>query len=266
MNILKDIDLFLLDMDGTIYHENTLIPGTIDFFKKLNLSGKQYAFMSNNSSKGSDSYLKKLKNLGLEATDKQIISSVTVTIDYLKRNYPIDAKIYLVGTESLRNNLINSGLNIVPSYYRKQDVDICLLGYDTELTYSKLEGICFHISNGADYIATNCDLRCPVKNNRFIPDCGAIAKMIECATGKLPTFLGKPEPEIVYTASKIFNVSIDHIMCIGDRLYTDIAVGINAGAKSALVLTGEAQIEDLETSSYKPTYVFESIKNLAEAL
>ncbi len=263
---LKDIRLFLLDMDGTIYHENTLIPGTAEFFNKLKSTGKQYAFMSNNSSKGSESYIRKLKNLGLKVTEKQIISSVTVSIAYLKNHYSSDAKIYLVGTESLRKQLIESGFNIVSDDYKGLDVTVCLLGYDTELTYTKLAGACFHISNGVDYIATNCDLRCPVKDNKFIPDCGAIAKMIECATGRLPFFLGKPEPEIVYTASKIFNVPVDRIICIGDRLYTDIAVGINAGAQSALVLTGEAQPEDVKTSSFKPTYIFKSIKEMAEAI
>ncbi|WP_290234351.1 HAD-IIA family hydrolase [Bacteroides acidifaciens] len=263
---LKDIELFLFDMDGTIYHENTLIPGTTEFFNKLNSTGQQYAFMSNNSSKGSDAYIKKLDSLGLVVTEKQIISSVTVSIAYLKNQYSSDAKIYLVGTESLKKQLIESGFNIVSDDYRGADVTVCMLGYDTELTYSKLSGACFHISNGADYIATNCDLRCPVKDNRFIPDCGAIAKMIECATGKLPHFLGKPEPEIVYSASKIFGVAVDRIMCVGDRLYTDIAVGINAGAQSALVLTGEAQLEDVKTSSFKPTYIFKSIKEMAEAI
>ncbi len=264
--MLKDIDLFLLDMDGTVYHENTLIPGASEFFSKANARGKKYAFMSNNSSKSKSDYISKLNQLKVEAESNQIISSVTVTLNYLKQHYPDNAKIYLVGTKSLKSELQNAGYNIVPTEYRGEDIEICILGFDTELTYDKLQGLCYHVSLGKDYIATNCDLRCPVKGNRFIPDCGAMAKMVELATERTPKFLGKPEPDIVYTASEIFNVPVSKIMCVGDRLYTDIAVGINAGAKSALVLTGEATETDVLTSPFKPTYIFSSIKEIAEIL
>ena len=101
--MLKDIDLFLLDMDGTVYHENTLIPGASEFFSKANARGKKYAFMSNNSSKSKSDYISKLNQLKVEAESNQIISSVTVTLNYLKQHYPDNAKIYLVGTKSLKS-------------------------------------------------------------------------------------------------------------------------------------------------------------------
>jgi len=261
--MLDDIELFLLDMDGTVYHENFLIPGASEFFSKVTRCGKKYAFMTNNSSKSKADYLRKLKNLNIDANSNQIVSSVTVTINYLKKNYPQDINIYLVGTKSLKSELSDAGFKVVPTEYREHDVDVCLLGFDTELTYAKLQGLCHYVSHGIDYIATNCDLRCPIKDNRFIPDCGAIAKMVELATERTPEFLGKPEPDIVYTASEIFNVPVSKIMCVGDRLYTDIAVGINAGAKTALVLTGEAAKTDVAASEFTPTYIFQSIKEIA---
>lgn len=265
-DILKDINLFLLDMDGTIYHEETLIDGALEFFEKLNRRGKKYAFMTNNSSKGKDAYLGKLERLGIPADSDSIISSATVTINHLKTHYSPGIKLYLVGTNSLKKELEDIGYEIVPTDYREKDVVVCVLGFDTELTYAKLQGLCYYVSRGYDYIATNCDIKCPIKDNKFIPDCGSIAHMVKAATDRMPCFLGKPKPDIVYTASEIFSIPVKNIMCIGDRLYTDIAVGINAGAKSALVLTGEAKREDLIDTPFRPTVTFSSIKEMAKYL
>lgn len=265
MQDLKNIQLFMLDMDGTIYHENELIPGTLDFFYLLQKQGKQYIFMTNNSSKNKSSYVEKLNRLGIQAIEDNIASSVNATILYLKENKP-NAKIYLVGTESFKQELIEEGFNIVPLNYRNKDIDYVVLGFDTELSYEKLVGACYYVSRGYKYIATNCDLKCPVKDKKFIPDCGAIATMIKLATDRSPLFLGKPERTMVDYVSKHTGIGVDKIACVGDRLYTDIAVGINAGVTTVCVLTGEATKEEIETSRFKPDYCFDSIKELYESI
>lgn len=265
MQDLKSIQLYMLDMDGTIYNEDTLIPGALEFFKLLQAQGKQYVFMTNNSSKGKYSYVEKLRRLGIEATEKHIASSVNATVLYLKERKP-GSKLFLVGTESLKKELLDEGFDVVPVEYRGDDIDYVLLGFDTELNYEKVRGACYYVSRGYPYIATNCDLKCPVLDNKFIPDCGAIAKMIELATDRMPQFLGKPERTMVDAVSAEWNVPIDKIACVGDRLYTDIAVGVNAGATSICVLTGEATPEEIEGSVQKPDYCFDSIKELYEAL
>lgn len=262
---LKDKSLFLLDMDGTIYHEDELIDGAREFFDTLNRQGKQYVFMTNNSSKSAKMYIQKLLSLGIEATVENIASSVNASILYLKEHNP-KAKIYLVGTRSFEQELKGEGFEIVSVNYRETDVDYVLLGFDTELTYAKIEGACFYVSRGYKYIATNCDMRCPIKDNKYIPDCGAIAQLIETATGRRPQFLGKPERTIVDVVSQRFHVPIEKIVCVGDRLYTDIAVGINAGADTVCVFTGEAKWEDIQNSPFKPTYFFDSIKDLCNAI
>lgn len=265
MDDLKSVRLFMLDMDGTIYNEDTLIPGALDFFDLLFRQGKQYVFMTNNSSKGKISYVEKLNRLGIQATEKNIASSVNATVAYLKDHKP-DAKLYLVGTDSFRKELLDEGFCVVPTDYRRDDIDYVLLGFDTELNYEKVRGACYYVSRDYPYLATNCDLKCPVLDNKFIPDCGAIAKMIELATDRMPQFLGKPERTMVDTVSRQWNIPVDSIACVGDRLYTDIAVGINAGAISVCVLTGEATKEEIDTSEFKPNYCFDSIKELYEAL
>lgn len=265
MQDLKSIQLFMLDMDGTIYNEETLIPGALEFFNLLIEQGKDYVFMTNNSSKGKASYVEKLNKLGISATERNIASSVNATVVYLNEHKP-KAKLYLVGTESLKHELIEEGFEIVPIDYRGSDIDYVLLGFDTELNYEKVRGASYYVSRNYPYIATNCDLKCPVLENKFIPDCGAIAKMIELATDRQPLFLGKPERTMVDAVSKEWGIPIEKIACVGDRLYTDIAVGINAGATSICVLTGEATKEEISNSEFNPDYVFDTINELYLAL
>lgn len=265
MQDLKSIQMFMLDMDGTIYNEDTLIPGALDFFRLLKEQRKQYVFMTNNSSKGKISYVEKLNRLGIEATEHHIASSVNATVMYL-REHKAGAKIYLVGTESFKKELLDEGFDVVPVDYRGEDIDYVLLGFDTELNYEKVRGACYYVSRGYPYIGTNCDLKCPVLDSKFIPDCGAIAKMIELATDRMPQFLGKPERTMVDAVSMEWEIPVEKIACVGDRLYTDIAVGINAGATSICVLTGEATMEEISQSEFKPDYCFDSIKELYEAL
>lgn len=265
MKLIREKKLFLLDMDGTIYHENTLIPGANEFLKTLKYQGKDYVFMTNNSSKNKNAYIEKLRYLGIEANRINVSTSIDSTIAYIK-NYKLESKIYLVGTQSFKEELVNEGFSVVEPSYIADDVDIVLVGYDTELTYEKLEKACYHLSRGKKFIATNIDLRCPVKDNKFIPDCGAICNMITTAVGVEPIFLGKPEKEMILAISEQHQVPLDEMMCIGDRLYTDIACGINAGVTTGLVFTGETKPEDILTSQFIPDFQFESIADLYQII
>jgi len=265
MASLKEKKMFMLDMDGTIYNESTLIPGAMDFFHLLQQRGVHYTFMTNNSSKSKYSYVEKLMKLGIDCTEENIASSVNATVNYLNNNKP-KAKIYLVGTESLKKELEIEGFEIVPIDYRGTDIDYVLVGFDTELTYEKIVGACYYVSRNYKYIATHCDLRCPVLENKFIPDCGAIFKMIELATERTPLCLGKPDKYIVESVMEKWNLKKEDIATVGDRLYTDIAVGINAGVDSICVLTGEATMDEIQQSSIKPKYIFNSIKELYEEI
>ena len=262
---LKSARLFMLDMDGTIYHEDELIPGAAEFFGLLNKRGIPYVFMTNNSSLGKEGYVSKLNRLGITAGVKNIASSVNAVIRLLKSR-KIGSRLYAAGTESFRNELREEGFTILPDDYRGDDVDCVVLGFDTELTYAKIRGVCHYVSRNYPYIATNCDLRCPVREGKFIPDCGAIAEMIRLATGRMPEFAGKPERAMIDAVSSEWNVPNEYIACIGDRLYTDIAAAINAGAVSVCVLTGEADREEISASKFKPDYCFESIMNVYEEI
>ena len=260
---IKNIQLFLLDMDGTLYLENEVFKGSREFINLLNEQNKKYIFLTNNSSKSVDKYLNKLNSLGIKASEKNMFTSAQATSIYLKDKKK-NARLYVVGTSSLKEELKNQGFEICE--YTQEEIDFLVVGFDTELNYKKIQDACYLLNKGVKYIATNPDWVCPMKDNMYIPDCGSICNMLKIATNREPIYIGKPKREMVDIVSKIENTPLDKIAIIGDRLYTDIACGINAGIISICVLTGETKKEDIEKSEYRPTYVVDSINDIYETL
>ena len=259
---LMNKKLFLFDMDGTIYEENMVYEGTIDLLAWIEKIGGKYIFITNNSSRSIQDYIVKVRKMGMKADEDNFFTSGQATILYLKEKY-LGAKVYCQGTASFIRELRSSGINVVEE--PQSDIDIVLVGFDTELTSEKIRRTCELLQGDVVYIATNPDLRCPVSFG-FIPDCGAICGMIECATGRKPLYIGKPEPVMVDIVRERFHYSKEETVVIGDRLYTDIATGHNAGVSTICVLTGEASVEDIKKEQRKPTYTFYSVKELFHAL
>ena len=256
---IKEIELFLFDMDGTIYLDDILIDGSLELINLLKEQNKNYVFLTNNSSKNIETYLDKLNNLGLASEEHNLFTSSQATAMYIKDIYD-NPKVYCVGTKDLRNELRKYEVEVVEEL--DYSVNAVVVGFDTELNYEKVKIACELISEGKDYIGTNMDLVCPVQGEKFIPDCGAICRMISTAVNKEPKYIGKPNKDMVDIIAKKLNIQNDEIAVVGDRLYTDIAVGINANITSICVLTGETKREDLLKSNINPTYVLESVKDI----
>lgn len=257
MNILKNKKLFLLDMDGTIYLDNNLFDGTLDFLNYVKKNGGRYIFLTNNSSKSVDKYIEKLEGMGINATADDFLTSTDATILYLKeQSYK---KIYAFGTESFVKQLKDSGLNVTTE--RESGIDCLCISNDTELTFKKLDDACILLGGDIDYVATNPDWVCPTWYG-YVPDCGSFADMIYNATKKRPKFIGKPEPEMALLAMKKTGFSKEETAIMGDRLYTDIACGVNAGISSIFVLSGEGTMEDVKKSEIKPEFIYNNIKEL----
>ena len=190
MELLKRTKLFVLDMDGTFYLGNQILPGAADFLKAVEKAGKQYLFFTNNSSRSPRDYMAKLEKMGCPITRDQIMTSGDVTIRYLQTHYP-DKTVYLVGTPPLVESFQEAGIHLV-----NEKPDIVVIGFDTTLTYEKLSNACTFIREGALFLATHLDINCPTETG-FIPDCGAICNMITETTDKKPIYLGKPSKEVV---------------------------------------------------------------------
>jgi len=259
MEKLRNKKLFLLDMDGTIYLGDRLFEGVIEFLDYIKEIGGRYLFLTNNSSKSVEKYVEKLASLGITATADDFLTSVNATEKYIDGKYK---KIYVLGTTALKEQL--AAYPITDEI--EDDIDCLLMGFDTELTFKKLEDASILLTTrDIDYFATNPDYVCPTSYG-YVPDCGSVSDMLFNATGKRPKFIGKPEPDMVYLALEKTGYSSDEAILIGDRVYTDIACGINAGIDAMLVLSGEATMDDVEKNEKKPTYIFEDVKTFLEFL
>ena len=256
MTELKDKRLFLLDMDGTIYLDEQLFDGTLDFLAHVQQIGGRAMYLTNNSSKSVSSYVDKLKRLGIEAAPEDFFTSVNATVLHLQKQS--FHKIYAFGTASFKQQLRDGGLPITDRL--EEDIDCLCMGFDTELTFQKLEDACILLNRGVEYIATNPDWVCPTWYGS-VPDCGSVAEMLYRATGRRPQVIGKPQPHMVELAVKLTDFTKEQTILLGDRLYTDIKSGVNAGIDTVLVLSGEATLEDLAASDVKPAYVFENIRD-----
>ena len=262
LEIFKKIKLFLFDMDGTLYLGNNLFPFTKELLKTIRKNGAKYLFMTNNSSKSVVDYVKKLSKLGIEAETEDFITSSQATAYYLKNNYP-NSTLYVCGTNSLKQELKGEGFEVTEDL---EKVDLIVMGYDTELTFKKLEDVSkLLITRDIPYIATNPDLVCPTEFGS-VPDCGSVSIMLENVSGKKPLFIGKPSPLMPRLAMQKWGVSPDETAVIGDRIYTDIKSGIAAGAHSVLVLSGETTKEILEASKDKPEIVLPDCSYITDAI
>ncbi len=257
---LKNKKLFLFDMDGTIYLENKLFDGIIRLMDKIVENGGRYVFITNNSSKSVKDYVKKVKRLGIaSATEDNFITSLQSAVEIMKEKYG-DQLIYCQGTRSFVKALKKSGLNVTDRYDDRSKV--VLVGFDNELTMKKLRNTCETLAkNNPDYYATNPDWSC---NSGFgyVPDCGSMCFGIEKATGRKPVFIGKPQPVMIYTAMQKFGCTKEETVVVGDRIYTDIASGYNAGVETVLVLCGESTEKDIKESNIKPTFVVSDVKEI----
>ena len=256
MNSLNCKRFFLLDMDGTIYLDDDLFDGTIDFLNYIKSIGGRYMFLTNNSSKSVSAYVNKLKRIGIDAKEEDFLTSTDATILYIQDKFP-GRKFYSFGTVSFTEQLRDSGINVTTEL--SDDIDAIVMGNDNELTFKKLEDSCILLGRGVEYIATNPDWVCPTSFG-YVPDCGSVAEMLFRATGRKPYFIGKPRPEMILLAMKKYGYKPEETVMIGDRMYTDIASGYNAGIDTIFVLSGEGTLKDAEESDFKPTYIHNNIR------
>ena len=249
--LLRSMRLFLFDMDGTLYLGDELFPFTKPLLKAIRDCGATYLFMTNNSSKSVEDYVKKLARLGIDADREDFITSSQATAYYLHRHYE-GKTLYVCGTESLKEELRRESFALTEDL---EKVEVVVTGFDTELTFKKLWDVSWLLTIHPDmpYIATNPDLVCPTEFG-YVPDCGSVAIMIKNATGREPVVIGKP------------SLMKSETCVIGDRIYTDVKSGLNAGITGILVMSGETTEEILAASPDKPDLVLRDAGEILKAL
>ena len=256
---LQNVKCFLLDMDGTFYLGNQLLPGALEFIDLLNRRGVDFLFLTNNSSRSQKEYADKLQRLGLELPQSKIFTSGEATAIYLNKRRP-GAKLYVVGTPALEREFNEHGFDLTD-----HEPDYVVLGFDTTLTYQKIHRLCDLVVAGVPLIATHPDINCPTESG-FMPDIGAMLAMVETSTGKKPdVIIGKPYAPIVEALVEKLGLPVEALCMVGDRLYTDIALG-KTGLTTVLVLSGETRREELAESPFKPDFVMRDLADLGDVL
>lgn len=259
LSALTKKSVYFFDLDGTIYLGDNLFDGVLDLIELLEKKKMNFYFLSNNSSKSTKEYLKKLKDLKIEISPNNLILSQHPTIDYLKKNSY--KRIFLMGTQSLKEEFKEQGFILT-----ENDPEIIVLAFDQELTYSRLEKAAFFLQKEIPYIATHLDNKCPTKNG-YIPDAGGIAALLNKATDRMPRVFGKPNKEMILFKLESLKINPKDAVMFGDRLYTDIKMGINAGITTCCVLSGETTLNMInESEEFKPDFIIEGIWDLLDAL
>ena len=261
--LLRSMKLFLFDMDGTLYLGDRLYSFTTELLQTIRQKGGKYLFMTNNSSKSVEDYIKKLHKLGIESTREDFITSSQATAYYLHK-YHEGQKLYVCGTESLKAELRMEGFTVTENM---DEVECIVMGFDTELTFQKLHDVSYLLLTKKDlpYIATNPDLVCPTEFGS-VPDCGSVCIMIENATGKKPVVIGKPSPLMPELVMERLGITKEQTCVVGDRIYTDVKSGLNAGITGILVMSGETTPQILAESADKPHLVLEDAGEILAAI
>ncbi|MGV8983610.1 HAD-IIA family hydrolase [Clostridium sp.] len=261
-DILKKVKCFILDLDGTVYLGDKILEGSIKFLEELEKNNITFKFFTNNSSKNAEVYINRIRKMGYIFSDDKMLISNHVIINHIKENMP-NKKVFVLGTQYLKNDFRQANINVVT-----EDADVVVVGFDTSLEYENVSKACEYIRNGATFLGVNPDFNCPTENG-FIPDCGSICSMITASTGVVPEFFGKPSHHTLKYVINNIGFCEEEIAFVGDRLYTDIAIGKDNDSVTILVLSGEAKLEDLIESEIQPTLIFNSlgdVKNVLEEI
>jgi HAD superfamily hydrolase (TIGR01450 family) len=254
---------YVLDLDGTIYLGDELLPGAKRLVLKLRELGKRVIFLSNNPTKDPKMYAEKLGRLGLKTPASEIVNTVVTMTEWLLREHP-EATVFPISEEPLKNALSEAGIRMSED---PEEIDIVIASYDRTFDYRKLQiafdAIWFY--GRAMLVTTNPDRYCPFPGGRGEPDAAAVVAAIEACTGaKCQVNVGKPDPIMLETVIDLIGLDAKECVMSGDRLYTEIQMAKGAGMPSAIVLTGETTEEDLagEPVENLPDYVLKRIDQL----
>lgn len=253
--VLRNKKVVFLDLDGTVYMGDRLIPGVPDFLSLLVRKNIPYYFLSNNSSRSKQDYAEKLAGMGIPSQEENILLSTDGVLDYLIRKHC--SQIFLLGTASMRRMFHAAEINTESNY-----PEYVVLGFDTELVYEKLKKAALFMQRGSPLLVSHPDLVCPTPEGP-IPDAGSMLVLLETATGKkAKKIFGKPNPDMIMHILKKHGADPKEAVMCGDRLYTDMELARRTGCDSILVLSGETKADDVDKNEYKPTIIAKSLGHL----
>ncbi|MUM76343.1 HAD-IIA family hydrolase [Pseudodesulfovibrio sp. F-1] len=260
---LKEKRLFLFDMDGTLNNGPQCITGTVECLKAIADMGAHSCILTNNSSRTRQECRHILAGFGCDVPETNIYTAGTIAAHYIASHWP-GSSVYVLGNTALKEACGEFGLSVTDSPATTPDT--VLVGLDPTLSYSKLSTACMHLRAGARYLATHHDMICPVGEGRIVPDIGCTLAYIQAATGLQPLSTGKPNPYVLAVIREKHPVPLEHIIMVGDRLTTDIALGVYGSIATALVFSGVTSRKEYDQSAYTTPHVFSHVGELASVL
>lgn len=252
---MQPINNYIIDLDGVLVKGAEMIPGADRFIERLRKKGKKYLVLTNNSLYTPRDLAHRLQVIGLAIPPENIFTSAMATAGFIKSQRP-DGTAYVIGESGLIGAIHDVGYVITelnPGYV--------VLGETHAYHYETITRAIRLIENGAQFIATNPDVSGPSEHGT-VPGCGAMAALIEKATGKAPFFVGKPNPLMMRSALNYLDAHSEESVMVGDRMDTDIVGGIESGMRTILVLTGVTSREHVQRFPYRPTWVVESVAEI----
>lgn len=247
---------FIIDMDGVLIQGNQMIPGADEFINKLRKQNRKFLLLTNNPVYTPRDLAHRLQATGIQIEENQIFSSAMATAAFLHQQRP-DGKAFVLGESGLTEAIHDIGYiitDVEPDYVVLGET----LAYDFQMIKKAIRLI--HDS-GARFIATNPDPSGPSEGG-LVPACGAMAALIEKASGISPFFVGKPNALMMRTALNYLNVHSENTIMIGDRMDTDVAAGVTSGMETILVLSGSTKAEDIDKYPYLPTFIRNSVAEI----
>ena len=258
---LAKVRCWLLDMDGTVSLEDDALPGAANFFEAI--ADSQFIFLTNNSSRHADYYVERMRRLGFDVDRSKMLTSTDALILYLRNTGK--QRLFAVGTPDFERALMEADFELIRN--RAEQTDMVVIGFDTSLTYEKVDIACDLIRGGTPWAGANPDFVCPLADGKVLPDCGAIMAMVRACTDTEPQIvIGKPETAMVDMVMADRGFGKEELAMVGDRLYTDLELARRAGILGIAVLTGETNLEEIEASNTKPDLILDDIGQLADII
>jgi NagD protein len=252
---METVKHFLIDMDGVLVKGKQIIPGADRFIARLQELGREYLLLTNNSLYTPRDLAHRLQTVGMEIPTERLFTSAMATADFLQSQRP-EGTAFVVGASGLTQAIHEIGYVITDV-----DPDYVVLGETEGYNFETVTKAIRLVEAGARFIATNPDVSGPSEAGT-VPGCGAMAALIEKASGKAPLYVGKPNPLMMRSALNYLDVHSEDTVMVGDRMDTDIVAGVESGMRTILVLTGVTRREDIDRFPYRPTWVLESVAEI----
>lgn len=267
--MITNINGYIFDLDGTLYTGEAALPGAVEVIAQLRAEGKQTLFISNKPLAPRHEYAYKLTRLGMPTAPEDVLTAAYVLGRHLSLTSP-QLNLYVIGEENLRSELREFGLSVVEDDWEQDPtqvidasrIDAVVVAFDRTIDYRKINTAYQALLGGAHFYATNADRACPMPDGT-IPDAGGNIAALEYLTGrKLELLAGKPSPLMIEVALNHLGLPADQCLLVGDRLETDIRMGIEAGMRTALVLTGVSSLSDVDSTGCRPDLVLNDLREI----